>query len=393
MNALAPILAMLCLLSWAGVEAADEGDLRVHGFAAIATVHTDENSFFGDSQDWSTDFFEAGLNASYRVNSRVMVAGQVLARRAGELYDGSPQIDYALANIGLWQGQNYATVLRLGRIKNPLGLYNETRDVPFTRPSIFLPQSVYFDETRNALLATDGATLAGEYRHAAGNIAFSVGVGRPQADENAEWTLLGADLPGRLDSDYDALMSAVSYRSPDEKLQLGLSRYDVSLNYEPAGAFDLPAGTLDLSLNIASARYDAGIWTATAEYLYLPQRRSGTGPFLPFTSANGESYYLQGELRLGPRVTLLGRFERGASDRSDRRGLAQSATTGGLIPPFDFFDRGLTAGLTFQLTQRFMLRSEYSRREGTYILSARENPPAGLQKDWHYFAVQAALRF
>ena len=29
--------------------------------------------------------------------------------------------------------------IRLGRMKTPLGFYNDTLDVPFTRPSILLP--------------------------------------------------------------------------------------------------------------------------------------------------------------------------------------------------------------------------------------------------------------
>ena len=64
-------------------------------------------------------------------------------------------------------------------MKTPLGLYNDTRDVAFTRPSILLPQSIYFDRTRKLALAADGVHLYGEYRSDLGDISFQAGVVRP----------------------------------------------------------------------------------------------------------------------------------------------------------------------------------------------------------------------
>jgi hypothetical protein len=388
---------VLSLLATAliGLSAAAQGDsnLQIHGFAAQAAVKTDNNSFFGDSQNLSTDFREAGLNLSFRPTTRLMLAGQVISRRAGELYDGMPRIDYALAALTLTESATHRSELRIGRIKNPLGLYNATRDVPFTRPSIFMPQSVYFDETRDALLSTDGITLAGELNGEFGSVTASVGIGRPPTDENAEWTLFGLDLPGELTSDYDTIAASLRYRSRNERLQLGLSVFDTTLDYEPGAAIDLPAGSVDLAFTTASLQYDWHDWTLTGEYLLLPTRFRDFGPLFPFGKATGESWYLQGEYRLLRQLTFMGRYERGYSDRSDRDGEAQSAATGGLIPAFDFFDRGVTAGITWDINRHLMLRAEYSAREGTYILSARENAPSDLQRDWHYFALQVAVRF
>ncbi len=82
--------------------------------------------------------------------------------------------------------------VRLGRIKTPLGLCNETRDVPFTRPSIFLPQAIYFDKVRNMLLSTDGIMVYGDLYSGHGDLSFTLSGGQPVVDENVEWTLLGA---------------------------------------------------------------------------------------------------------------------------------------------------------------------------------------------------------
>lgn len=395
--ALPAVVACLCLCSLLPsarpVLAQGTDRLQLHGFAAQSLIHTDRNSLFGDSQDISLDYREAGVNASLQLNPRVLLSGQVLSRRSGALYDGDLQIDYALLNLNLLASPTLRSTLHLGRIKNPVGLYNATRDVPFTRPGILLPQSVYFDKTRNTLLSTDGAMLSADWYAGFGEVSLQLGVGRPVTDKNVEWVLLGDDFPGELKPDFDSVVGALWYRSPDQRLRLGLSGLSADSDYKPAGPFDLGAGQLSVAFAVLSAEYDWNRWTLSAEYLRLPLRWRDFGPFFPFSKTNGESYYLQAAFRPAPRFELLARYERGVADRNDRKGFAQSATTGGLIPNFDFYDRSWTAGATWRVNQHLMLRAEYSNRSGTYTLSPRENAPPDLSRDWHMFAAQIAVRF
>jgi hypothetical protein len=53
---------------------------------------------------------------------------------AGDMYDGTPALDYALVDLTLAETDSHSLGLRLGRLKNPFGLYNETRDVPLYPP-------------------------------------------------------------------------------------------------------------------------------------------------------------------------------------------------------------------------------------------------------------------
>ena len=57
------------------------------------------------------------------------------------------------------------------------------------------------------------------------------------------------------------------------------------------------------------------------------------------------------------------------------------------------FARANAAGVTWDVNQHLMLRAEYSHRDGTYVLSPRENPLSELERKWHYFALQIAVRF
>jgi hypothetical protein len=368
--------------------------LQIHGFASQAVVNTSANRYFGNSPDTSFDFTELGLNGSFQWSDQILFSGQVLSRRAGEMYDGTPSIDYALVDITLSSALNRRIGVRIGRIKNPLGLYNETRDVPFTRPSIFLPQSVYFDKIRNVLLSSDGVMFYGESFNDFGNFSVVLGVGESVIDENVEWTFLGSDFEGDLESGEANKIASLWYTTPDERLRAGLSGLKTSLRFEPAAVSPLERGEVDVLYWIASLQYNTEDVTLSAEYARIPIDWRNFGPYFPFDKATSEGYYLQGAYRFLPQWEFMLRYEEGFADRNDRSGARSSALTGGVTPRFDWSSRILTAGLRWDFSQNLMVRLEYQRHQGTYSLSFRENPdPSQLVEDWDAFAASISLRF
>lgn len=147
---------------------------QIHGFASQAFILSTDNNFFGGSKDNGTfDFRELGINASWRILPRLQVAAQGVARWAGENDEGSPRLDYGLVDYAFVSNAKNTWGLRLGRVINPIGFYNDTRDVAFTRPSIFLPQSIYFDRTRDVALSADGGQVYGEQRTSIGDLSSS----------------------------------------------------------------------------------------------------------------------------------------------------------------------------------------------------------------------------
>jgi hypothetical protein len=386
------LLALSCETSIA-VPAAWER-LQVHGFASQAIVQTSDNRYFGDSANTSFDFTELGLNASYQLSNEIVLSGQLLSRRAGEMYDGTPSIDYALVDLRLSSASDRRVGLRLGRIKNPLGLYNETRDVAFTRPSIFLPQSVYFDKIRNVLLSSDGAMFYAESFQDWGNLSLTLGIGESVIDENVEWTFLGSDFPGDLDSGKSNKIASLWYYTTDERLRVGLSGLKASARFKPNAPSFLDSGDIDVFYWIASLQYNTQDVTLSAEYARSPIDWKNFGPYFPLDQAESEGYYIQGAYRVVPHVEFMLRYEEGFADRNDRSGSRASALTGGATPPFDFYSRAWTAGLRWAILPNLMLRLEYQRQHGTYSLSFRENPDASqLVKDWDAFAASISFRF
>ncbi|HNI72525.1 MAG TPA: hypothetical protein PLX65_03220, partial [Accumulibacter sp.] len=127
-----------------------DGDVQLHGFLMQSLVSTSDNNFLGKTDDrLGTDFREFGINSSWRLTSELQLSAGMLSHRAGGTDHGHLRLDYGLADWTTHSSESGRAGIRLGRVKAAYGLYNTTRDVPFTRPGIILPQSIYFERTRN----------------------------------------------------------------------------------------------------------------------------------------------------------------------------------------------------------------------------------------------------
>jgi hypothetical protein len=371
------------------VEGWPEG-LQLHGFLSQGFVYTSANRFFGPSERGSWELRELGINVSYQPRPELLFSGQLLSRTAGEMYDGRVHLDYALVDYSPVQREDLRLGLRAGRLKNPLGLYNDTRDVPFTRPSIFLPQSIYFDKVRNLELSADGAGLYADLLGDRGDLYLQFYHGTLLVDENVEYAYLFADRPGSLDSDDPWLAGRLMYELDGGRVRLAFSGATGSLNYHPGRMDALPEGRVDVDFWVLSAQYNAESWSLTAEYMREPVNYD-TFSVPYFRNLHAQGYYLQATWRPSQDWELLLRYDVSYLDGNDRSGQEQSAAIG--APPHVFFAKGLTFGARWDITPTLMLRAEFHRVQGAAWLSGRENDLAATEEDWDMLALQLSWRF
>ncbi|QOJ23690.1 MAG: hypothetical protein HRU78_08505 [Gammaproteobacteria bacterium] len=375
------------------------GDLQIHGFISQAYLVTSDNDVFGNSdKGGSFGLTEAGLNASLRPLPKLQLSAQVLSRRAGEGNTGMPRLDYGFLDYRLYSHEANQFGIRVGRIKNPFGFYNETRDVAFTRPSIMLPQSIYFDRSRNVGLSSDSVQFYGDAAISNwGTLSTQFGVTLPIVS-NKEWesSLLGGIQPGHMERQVSYIGRGI-FETNDKRLRLGVSGIWLNTAYDPQGASDpLGSGSLEFTPVFFSAQYNTERWTLTSEYAIRPFQydNSFNGPLkgLHFV---GESYYFQGEYRFTPKLEGILRYDALFTDRSDRNGnqwAALSPMRQGL--EHTRFARDITVGIRWNVTPEFMLRAEYHHVNGTGWLSRLDNPNArDTVKNWDLFAIQASYRF
>lgn len=131
--------------------------LQLHGFVSQGFILTTHNNYLARARHGSAEFSEIGVNLTASLTDRATMGVQAFSRDLGP--EGNYQIkadwyylDYRLADeLGF----------RAGRIKLPVGLYNEVQDVDVARVPVLLPHGVYAANRRQYLLAHTGAELYG----------------------------------------------------------------------------------------------------------------------------------------------------------------------------------------------------------------------------------------
>ncbi|MDQ3267479.1 MAG: OprO/OprP family phosphate-selective porin [Pseudomonadota bacterium] len=368
-------------------------ELQLHGFLTQGMVTTSDNNFLGQSnKKVSTDFREIGVNASLRATADVQLSAGLLSHKAGGTDNGEIRLDYGLVDWTVSSNEQGRGGIRLGRVKNAYGLYNKTRDVAFTRPSILLPQSIYFERTRNLTVSADGAEIYLDRYGESGSLFVTFALGQPQiGSEASKVALAGLKPNGRFESKLMPILQVI-YEGDGGKYRLGFTAVQLDARYNPGVMDVVQAGQIKFTPKIFSAQYNAERWSLTSEYALRPALIRGFGPNSPDTFNDGQSYYVQGSYRLAPKWEALLRYDVTYIDRADRDGKVFAAATH--RPGFTRFSKDWTTGIRFDLTPEFMLRAEYHRVDGTGYLPAQDNPnPLALERRWDILMLLASFRF
>lgn len=373
-------------LEWA------DGRLQLHGYLTQGAVYTTANNFYGHTDtDISLDFREVGLNVSARPFSRLRLSAQGTSRWAGEIDEGEPWLDYALADFTLLSEENMRAGIRLGRIKNPYGLYGETRDVAFTRPGIILPQPIYFDRTRKFALAGDGFHLYGEFDVPGGSLdARFFLADLPINDRSSKSVLFGPAARGDLQQDRLTPGFRLLYETANGRWRGAFTYVSTSQKYRPAEGEHIPSSHIEIEPWIASLQYSDEDWTLTAEYSQRYDVLDMSGA--PISKSTAQNWYVQAQYRFLPQWEMLLRYDNAIADIDDPDGKQFAAQTG--RPAFTRFARDIVAGLRYDVTPSLMLRAEYHHVDGTSWLSPLENQsPNQLERNWDMFMFLGSYHF
>ncbi|MBV1876776.1 MAG: hypothetical protein KUG79_03945 [Pseudomonadales bacterium] len=370
-------------------------------------VATSDNNFYGDSDDSiSFQYTELSANGSYKINSHFRVAGQVLYRRAGETSD-SVDIDYLFIDSQIFGSEAFNLGINLGRFKNPIGLYNDTRDVAFTRPGVFLPQGIYPDALRDIYISSDGALAYANLFRALGQWHIELAYGAPRLEEFGDFIPKSIDI-----SDAKILLGRIIYEHDLGRWQLGLSyiRQTSDLSADNLNALSLPLpltspirGDEQLEQYLFTAQYNHNTWTLTSEYARTSAGLSASpfsfaSPAPPFdlvtvnlsTDFETESYYFQLQKQLNDRWSSLLRWDVLEPNKGN-----QPASFGNVS--FGYIDstktEDLTLGLRWKIADSMMLSTEYHYIEGFAWVSPEDNLDVDLKSPWHMIALSFSYRF
>jgi len=393
--------------------------IQVHGFASQGLIFTTDNNFYGESEHGSADMTELGLNASLQLSPKIRLAGQVISRHAGDMDNGSPRIDYALLDVNLISSTKGRFGAYLGRIKNPLGLYNETRDVAHTRQGIFSAQTIYFDRVRDLIISADGAQLYGEYFLPNGTLLVQGGVGYPIPDKNVEQATFGQDFQGELKGNKLAFIGRIMYEHDGGRWIVAASGATLDIDFEGTAAdalgpfipglghalsplLGVNSGTIGIDYTIFSAQYNGEKWQVTGELAYEDVNFTDIGGLFSNADVKSYGYSLEANYKFTPKWETFLRREAFYLDKEDKYGTEFEAGSRQLNNTYSFipvmpghtrYSENWIMGLRWLVSPNWMARAEYQVNKGSIILSPVENNMANTTKDWDLFAISLSYRF
>jgi len=372
-------------------------DIQFHGFLSQGLFHSSGYNVHGKSKDnIATGLTEIGLNMSYQATDTLSFSAQGLYRRAGAQTGdaGALSLDFAFFDYALLGHSKGQIGIRGGRIKNPWGLYNSTRDVSFTRPTILLPL-VYFERSRALLLSMDGGQFYTDYHTDWGDIFFKMNVGvTASGDTELLYAITNnTDAQGRLESS-PSFVTQVKYEMQGGKYVLAMSYADLVSVYQPFNLLDTYTG-LNMQINslLLSAQYNGEKFSLEAEYNTQWNDFSGIPHILPVRRVISEHWYIQAGYRILDNVQMIFRYDSAVLNMNDRNGLNFAAATG--MPKHGVYTRDIVMGLRWDITAHWMLRGEYHRMQGYSMVTAMDNLDLSLRpaKDWDIYALQISYRF
>ena len=388
------ILVTLCLFTL-NVDATEQ-DFQYHGFIAQGLIDVDGSDFVNDDGSLSPQLTEVGINASYQLTSNLRLAGQVVYLNGGNRYAEGVRVDYALLDWSVYESLNWQANIYLGRFKNNHWLYSSSRDIPFARPSIILPQSVYFDGFRDIAVGGDGAAI--KISHSDddyGNFDFNLSYGTsPISDKQAE-IILSEFAQGDVEQDSD--MQASFYWQPAfSPWRFGVSYLDSVFNYRANVLgdmfFDAEFAFKFVTMNTL---YEGENWEFSGEIYQETFTTEGFYHPSFYSEPIGQGMYVQSRYKVSNELTLLARYESFYSDKDDKDGEKLEEGSGGLIPAYFGYHKDATLGLSYDFSSNLRLRFEYHWFQGAGRLTpvVLPNPQINSSKNWQLWAMQLMYWF
>lgn len=394
------IIVLLLLLFAPSGHAYELGNvLSINGFLSQGYINSAGNNIFGESEDdgsFQLNEFALTLNSIPTENIRLSL--QLLSRDLGDEGNNDILIDWAMAEYQL----NDLFGLRAGKVKLPIGLYNQQRDSDFLRPMAFLPQSIYNENKRALLVGAWGGSLYGnfslgsigdfDYQAYYGKVDFRTDSGQARGMELLVQSIAQQQGLGSV-ADFDAENQYVwggslIYSPPIDGLRLGLSYFtgESDFSFTTNGSPGTAQGN-NKDLYVFSAEFTNNNWSLAAEYTEFTADRKVLGTDIPDGRSQGA--YLLFCYHLHENVAVSALYDLFYADKNDRDG---SNFTAKGQPDFLGWRKDLGAAIRWDITDRWMVRAEYHSLDGAALQLPIFNP-TGVERYWSYYVLKTSFNF
>jgi len=401
-------MSWLTLVLWLGVittsVSAEGSELslsdrwQVNGFAAMGMVKTDNSSYINDTNKLSFKLTEIGLSSRFKINNALSLAGQVVYLDVGNRYAKGTRVDYAFLDWhpNLFENANWSFKAQFGRVKNNHWLYSGARDVPHTRLTTILPQSVYFDGFRDVALGSDGVALQVDHLSTLGTWQIKWSYGKSPINDAQRDRLFSPLATGTLSQDYTHQMS-VYFAPNNTNVEVGISLLDSDFSYAAnvAGNDPFVNGTATSQRIMLHGQYFAENWELAAELM----RERGVFKDALFAGFNADQYgdggYLQGRYLFTPQHSVIARIDFYDMNEDDRSGSRIPLQTQGVVPEYFTYMDQATFGWQWRIAEQWQLQTDVHLIKGAGRLTPIlfPDPVLNPNKYWTMWSMQLMYWF
>ena len=385
----APLTLLVLIAAAPGDEAWYPGSdlqLEAHGFASFGYLDTWGDNWLGPTRGGTTQFWEVATNVVARPLDRLRIGAQLYARDLVDYDNGRVMLDWAYADYRLTDEIG----VQVGRVKIPLGLYNENIDVDVARASVFMPVQFYSLVDRDLYISIDGAKIYGHVEMGTlGSGDYALYAGRKPLRTDGAFATNYAASEG-LGDQVNAISTSwaaggmVQWNPPlsglAARLSLGdLHEFDVQASSSTTG-LSTDTSVTNYYEAILSLQYDIHAMTFAAEYERLRGRGQTTVQPIDLTQPlldSGERAYISATWHMRRWLEWYAAFEQSWADIHQPSGLHSYAWVGAVnVLPL----------------ANWSIKAEFREEEGTEGLLASDNPQ-GLSKHWQVLALKTTVDF
>ncbi len=376
-------------------------DIKWHGFVSQNFVLTDENDYMGSSSDGSFKSNEAALNASWRANESLQFSLQGLYKQIGNAKPKGTKVDYAIIDWRALDTFSNGAGVRLGRLKNPYGFFNETRDVAATNMSILLAESIYIDYLSQLLHSSDGIGFYGHNERENGTFLFNAQVGRPILNDQITSTLVGnPNTDGDISNERGAF-ARLAYEDGAGFWRTALSFIHFEGEFSPAESDPayLTEGTITIQQLLLSFELNWEKWQLVTEIQRRNTEAKNITIFNPEIIEKSLSYYIQAAYSFTPAWKVYLRRDEYFRFKDDKHGTDYLAGLKAINPftetqAHSAFAKDITLGFRYSPSFEWSFALEVHHIDGTGWLPNLENPDlAEQERYWNMLLAQVAYRF
>jgi len=392
---------LLCCLGIgaASVAMAEESHskqkLKVHGFISQGVIDVNGSDFVNDDGKPSFELTEVGINASYTLSDNFRIAGQLAYLDGGNRYSKNARIDYLLLDWSLLSDEQWKVDLYLGRFKNYNWLYSSTRDIPFTRPTIILPQSIYFDGFRDIAVGGDGASMIVSRSHDEyGDFDFNLSLGVSKISDRQKDIILSEFATGDMEHDED-YQASLYWQPSFSQWRFGVALLDSKFTYDRGASDNFYDALIVLQRYFFNATYEGEFWEFNSEI--LQERFVLDGFYFPGFARDtfGQGGFVQARYKVTEGLKLLARAEKYFANKDDKSGSSLPKNPLGPIPEYFGYQHDFTLGFSYDLSENLRLQVEHHWVRGTARLTpvVLPNLQTNNQEHWQMTAAQLMYWF